>query len=194
MAANLPQQRRQQHWQLQHWLLRWRWQCGSGSGGLHPNGRGSWARPGWGRRCAQALPLRLALHPCGLGFALAACVTPSRLRLCPRGLRYALAAHATRSRLGLQQQWRRRQWKWWRQMLALAACTTRSEAWALPLRLGFARFALAACATRCAICSTVASKHSNVFFSKIEYLEIFSNRNDVSQEVSNLQGCFSWSI
>jgi hypothetical protein len=35
-AANLPQQWWQQHWQLWHWLLQWRWQCGSSSGELHP--------------------------------------------------------------------------------------------------------------------------------------------------------------
>jgi hypothetical protein len=34
-----------------------RWQRGSGSSELHPNGRGSQVQPGWGRRCAQALPL-----------------------------------------------------------------------------------------------------------------------------------------
>jgi hypothetical protein len=71
-TANLPQQQRQQHWQLWHWLLLWWWQCGSSSSGLHPNGQGSRARPGRGRRCAQALPLWLALQACGSGFALAA--------------------------------------------------------------------------------------------------------------------------
>jgi hypothetical protein len=44
----------------------------------NPNGRGSRVRPGWGRRCAWALPLRHALRACGL-------------RLCPCGSRYALA-------------------------------------------------------------------------------------------------------
>jgi hypothetical protein len=101
-AANLPQQRRQQHWQLRHRLLRWRWLCGSGSGGLHPNGRGSRARPGRGRRFAQALPSRLALRPRGSGFALPARASPSRLALRPRGSGFALAAHGTRSRLGLR--------------------------------------------------------------------------------------------
>jgi hypothetical protein len=101
-AANLQQQRRQQHWQLRHWLMQWRWQCGSGSGGLPPNGRGSRARPGRGRRCDQASPSRLALCPRGSGFELAACATPSRLALRPCGLGFALAACATRSRLGLR--------------------------------------------------------------------------------------------
>jgi hypothetical protein len=53
---------------------------------LHPNGRGSRAQPGRGRRCAQALPLRLALRPCGSGFALVARATPSQLALRARGL------------------------------------------------------------------------------------------------------------
>ncbi len=79
LAANLPQQRQQQHWQMRHWLLQWQWQCGRGSGGLHPNGQGSRARPGWGRMCAQALPLWLALHACGSGYALAAWALPLRL-------------------------------------------------------------------------------------------------------------------
>ncbi len=45
----------------------------------------------------------------------------------------------------------------------------------------------------CAMFSTVASTHLNNFF-KNEYLEIFLNGKDVSQEVSKLQGCFSRSI
>jgi hypothetical protein len=97
-AANLPQQWRQQHWQLRHRL-----QCGSSSGGLHPNDRGSRAWRGRGRRCAQALPLRLALCPRGLGFALAACAMPLRLALRPCGLGFTLrlVLRATCSRLGL---------------------------------------------------------------------------------------------
>ncbi len=98
-AANLPQQRRQQHWQLRHRLLRWRWQCGSGSGGLHPNGRGSRARPGRGRRCAQASPSRLALRP--------------------RGLHYAASAH--------RQQWRSSQWHSGAVAVAAAAAAQRQH-------------------------------------------------------------------
>ncbi len=99
---------------------------------------------------ARASPSRLALCPRGSRYAIAACATPSRLGLCPRGLRYALAARARHSRLGLRQRrgWRRRQWKQGRRMLALATRATCSQAWASPSRLGFARFALAARATR----------------------------------------------
>jgi hypothetical protein len=112
---------------------------------------------------AHAMPSRLVLHPRSLRYALAARATPSWLGLCPRGLRYALvawalpswlgfalAAHAMRSRLGLRwrQRWRRRQWKQRWRMLALATNASRSRARALPSRLGFARFALTARATR----------------------------------------------
>ena len=70
-TANLPQHQKQQHWQLRHWLLRWQWQCGSGSGGLHRNGRG---QPGvaW-----------LGQEVCS-GFALAARATCSRLGNLPQ--------------------------------------------------------------------------------------------------------------
>jgi hypothetical protein len=37
-------------------------------------------------------------------------------------------------------------------------------------------------------------QHTRTTFSKMEYLEIFLNGKDVSQEVSKLQGCFSQSI
>ncbi len=109
------------------------------------------------------MPSRLALCPRGLGFTLVAHATHSRLALRTRGSRYALAActtplrlgfalagHATCSRLGLRRRrwWRQRQWKRRQQMLALAAHATRLQAWALPSWLGFARFALAAHATR----------------------------------------------
>ncbi len=66
-----------------------------------PNGQGSQARPGRGRRCAQASPSQLALHPRGLGFVLTARAIPLRLALCPLGLGFAHAACATRSQLGL---------------------------------------------------------------------------------------------
>jgi hypothetical protein len=118
----------------------------------------------------------LRLYPCGLRSALAACATPSWLALCARGLCYmlaawalpsrlgfALAAHATCLRLGLRRQrrWRQRQWKQRWQMLALAACATRLQAWALPSRLGFACFALAA--RLCLLCprGSALPKHNN---------------------------------
>jgi hypothetical protein len=45
---------------------------------------------------------------------------------------------------------------------------------------------------RCAI--VLLLQHTRTTFSKMEYLEIFLNSKDVSQEVSKLQGCFSQSI
>jgi hypothetical protein len=100
---------------------------------------------------ACAMPSRLALRPCGLGFALAACATHYALaaRASPLRLGFALVTYTTHLQLGLRQQrrWQRRQWKQRRQMLALAARATRLQAWASPLRLGFAHFALAARAT-----------------------------------------------
>jgi hypothetical protein len=48
----------------------------------YPNGQGSWARPGWSRRCARALPF-------------AAPATRSGLRLCPCGSRYVLTVWAS---------------------------------------------------------------------------------------------------
>jgi hypothetical protein len=71
-SGNLPQHRKQQHWQLRHRLLRWRWQCGSGSGGLHRNGRGQPGAAWSGQEVCS-------------GFALAARATRSRLGLRPRG-------------------------------------------------------------------------------------------------------------
>jgi hypothetical protein len=49
-----------------------------GAATCNHNGRGSRARPGQGRRCARASPLRLALHARGLGFTLAVCATCSQ--------------------------------------------------------------------------------------------------------------------
>ncbi len=49
---------------------------------VYPNGQGSWARPGRGKRCARALPSRLVLRARNLGFAIAICATRSRLGLC----------------------------------------------------------------------------------------------------------------
>ncbi len=57
---------------------------------VYPNSQGSWAWPGRGRRCAWALPLRLALRTCGLRFALAACALPLQFALLPNGLGFAL--------------------------------------------------------------------------------------------------------
>jgi hypothetical protein len=37
-------------------------------------------------------------------------------------------------------------------------------------------------------------QHTRTTFSKMEYLEIFLNGKDISQEVSKLQGCFSQSV
>ncbi len=53
---------------------------------MYPSGQGSWARPGWGRRCAQALPSRLALRTCGSRYALVAWASP---------LWFALLAHGS---------------------------------------------------------------------------------------------------
>ena len=50
---------------------------------VYPNGQGSWARPGRGKRCAWASPSWLALRARHLGFALAICATRLRLGLRP---------------------------------------------------------------------------------------------------------------
>ncbi len=50
---------------------------------MYPNGQGIWVRPGWSRRCAWALPSRLAL--CAVARA-----SPSRFALLAHSLGFAL--------------------------------------------------------------------------------------------------------
>jgi hypothetical protein len=52
---------------------------------VYPNGQGSWARPGRGKRCARALPSRLALRARGLRYALTAWDLPSPFAVLARG-------------------------------------------------------------------------------------------------------------
>ncbi len=57
---------------------------------MYPNGQGSWARPGRGRRCARAFPSRLALRARGLHYVLAARALPLWFMLLAHGLGFAL--------------------------------------------------------------------------------------------------------
>jgi hypothetical protein len=74
-GSGRQQQRQQQQWELRWHCLRQQRQQRQRQRQQQrqqrwlPNGWGSRARPGWGRRCAQALPLWLGLCPCGLVFA-----------------------------------------------------------------------------------------------------------------------------
>ncbi len=89
VAANLSQQRQQQHLQLQwHWLLRWWWQYGSGRGGSIRAAAAS-CTPTVGAAGCGLVGARgvLRLHPCSLCYALVQCAHCSG---------FALAARATR--------------------------------------------------------------------------------------------------
>ncbi len=57
---------------------------------MYPNGQGSWARPGWGRSCARALPSWLALPASSSCYALAAQALPSQFALLAHGSGFAL--------------------------------------------------------------------------------------------------------
>ncbi len=85
VAANLPQQRWQQHLQPRcHRLLRWRGQHGSGCGG---------------RVGVAVAGCTLTIRAAGRSLVGAGCV----LRLCPSSLCYTLAAQASPLRLDKQQ-------------------------------------------------------------------------------------------